>query len=124
MPQYTRRKVLYELGIASASIAGMGMQGCYDCHPPSDLYVMLQGPWLLSIGNDHYMRAATTKMPSHWYNFFDPQPNPWPRVPTWNSTAGRFCARHWPPWDCGAEDPLIWPREKSLRNRRWRCELP
>src|ERR1035437_1294536 len=88
MPQYTRRKILYELGIASASIAGMSMQGCCRRHPPSDLYVMLQGPWLLSIANDLYLRAATTKMDFHWYSYFNPHPNPWPPVPADNSSFG------------------------------------
>ncbi len=88
MSKYTRRKLLYDLGIASASIAGLGMQGCCQCDPPSDLYVMLQGPWLLSTANDLYLRAATTKLGSHLYSYFDPHPHPWPPAPDDDSKYG------------------------------------
>ncbi len=81
MTQYTRRRLLSDLGIASASIVGLGIQGCCSCHPPSDLYVMLQGPWLLSIANSLFLRAATTKLDAHLYSYFDPRLNTWPSSP-------------------------------------------
>lgn len=79
---YTRRKLLYDLGVASASTAGLGMLGCSVSHPPSDIYVLLQGPWLLSVADDCYLRAATTKVELHCYHYFDPHPNPWPPAVT------------------------------------------
>lgn len=84
MTQYTRRKLLRDIGVSSAGLALPWTMGC-RCSHASDLYLVLNGPWLLSIANDRYLRAVTininnsTDQPtgsSHWYYYHDPRKNP------------------------------------------------
>jgi hypothetical protein len=50
--------------------------GCRGCDSSRDLYVILEGPWLLSIANCSYLRAVTTHIDGHDYKYQDPRPNP------------------------------------------------
>jgi hypothetical protein len=89
MSDYTRRKLLRDLGIVSASTAGIGIAGCRLSTPQEDLYVMLQGPWLLSLADESYLRVVTAKLPCHVYSYFDPHPQPWPDIPADNAIDNR-----------------------------------
>ena len=75
MNPMTRRRFLNELGLASGSLFVSASTGCGPTdHPSSELYVMLQGPWLLSAASGEYLRAMTCKQDGYQYDLIDPHP--------------------------------------------------
>jgi hypothetical protein len=79
MTTYTRRRLLREMGIATASLAAIGLSSrrtlarSFAPAPTasSDLYIILQGPWLFSVEDRTYLRAVTVDFPGHSYSYVD-----------------------------------------------------
>lgn len=93
---YTRRKLLHDIGIASASLIaapwafakGLGNDTAEPMPPSStDLYVILQGPWLLSVDPQH-LRAVTVDFSGHSYAYNDTRSRQFPskKINTTGST--------------------------------------
>jgi hypothetical protein len=84
MPRYTRRRILRDLGVASAAgAASVLLPGCKKktkATVPSDLYLILPGSWLFCF-EDGGINAVTTDLSGHTYDFGLSPPQNQTRVP-------------------------------------------